>query len=231
MIIFSDLSRNCQILNIYVRGSNSSKNTQELLMKSTVICDGGFRVEETVLGGEKDFSLFYTIMKTASKNYVKDVFVKFKNETIAYNYLQTVEFFSFIDMFVKKGFVSGEENSYFIVREKTENGKKRISLECKFSREKYFIYLPDAKAMWTIYNQTKIGYSFSEVLVSKVIFSYDGIIKTEGEIVTANNDDDIDELINGYLGETNVKLDDTQYFSDKVTKLLSVVKENQNTKD
>ena len=85
--------------------------------------------------------------------------------------------------------------------------------------------------MWTIYNQTRIGYCFTTVLNSHTVFSYDGLVESEGETVNVHSDRDIDELINGYLGKQDANLDNTHYFSDRISLLLDIVKEKEEGKD
>jgi hypothetical protein len=194
-------------------------------MKVVARSYGGFRIEKTALGPNKDFGLFYTIMNSPRREYVKDVFLKFNGAVIAKDYLQTIEFFSFLEMFTKKGLISGHKNDYFIAREQTKKGKTYLSLECKFTDKKYFIDLPDTKAMLNIYNQTRIGRSFTTVLISKVVLSYDGIVESEGDAINVHSDKDIDTVINNYLGGESV--DNTQYFSDKISILLSTIKEEE----
>ena len=70
-------------------------------------------VQEIALGGTDDFMLYQFIMDSKSKSYIKDVFVKFKGKLIAKNYRDTLELFSMLDSFIKKGLVKGDENKGF----------------------------------------------------------------------------------------------------------------------
>lgn len=199
-------------------------------MKTSTKDYGGFTVTKTFIDENQDFSIYYTLMRSRDRDFVKDVYLKFQGQTIVHNYVQTISFFSFLEIFLKKGLVSGHECNYFKVVEETKNNKRYQSLKCKFIKNEYFIDIPTAKTMLNTYNQTKVGRSFTTVLTSETVLSYSGVVETEGEKVFVASDKDIDQLINHYLNGENDKIVNTQYFSDKISELLDAIKESENEK-
>ncbi|WP_457746653.1 hypothetical protein [Sulfurimonas sp.] len=180
-------------------------------------------VQEIALGGTDDFMLYQFIMDSKSKSYIKDIFVKFKGKLIAKNYRDTLELFSMLDSFIKKGLVKGAENKFFKCVEKKEENQVRKSLQCVFNKKRY-ISMAEAKTMVQFYNESKIGYSFRTVLISDKVFSLTTTLEVEKKNVTLPSENDLLGMINGELDKYGVKYDNTPYFSEKNSMLLHHIK-------
>lgn len=190
-------------------------------------------VQEIGLGGDDDFVLYQFIMDSNGKSYIKDVFVKYKGKLIVKNYRETVEFFSMLDSFIKKGLVRGDKNKFLKCVEKTEDNQTRKSLQCVFDKKRY-LSMANAKTMMQFYNESKIGYSFRTVLISDKIFSLTTTLEVEKNNVHLPSENDLLGMINSELDKHGVKYDNTPYFSQRISLLLRHVKhstDNANQSD
>jgi len=183
-------------------------------------------VEEFKLGKESCFTLYQFIVHYNGKDFVKDVFVKYKNEVIAVNYPETLEFFSILDSLVKKGLGEGDENYFFSYRKRTEKNNTIKSLQLKKDTNVY-ISSATAKTMCQFYNESKIGLSFKNILKSKKVFSIDTNLSSSATESYFPNDASLDKLINSILDDNGVEYDNSSYYSKKVTDLLNSVKYSQ----
>jgi len=146
----------------------------------------GLSIEEIPLSMDGEFTLCFTQVILEGKSYVADVFLKFKNDVIANNWLEVIEFFSFIDAYIKRGLVVGHENYFFKVAQKDQIS----SLKCKFITDEYFISMPKAKTMLTVYNEFRSGNSFKYLIKCKTILS---------------NEDSKVTIFSSYVKEEDVK--------------------------
>ena len=181
-------------------------------------------VVEIALGKESDFSLFQLLVEFKGKLYVKDVFVKYKDITVALNYPETLEFFSFLDSLVKKGLSSNDENPFFSYAQKNEkNNTLTRSLRFK-QNQKLYISPATAKTMCQFYNESKIGLSFRNILRSKVVFSIETQLETTSKKAYFPTNESLESIINSQLDNNGITYDNTPYYSQKISKLLNVIK-------
>jgi len=124
-------------------------------------------IEGVPLEMGEEFLLCFAEATEKEKKYIADVYIKFKGVVIAHNWIETIEFFSFFDAFVKRGLISGHENAFFKVSQKD----KINSLKFIFSEDEYFLSLPKVKTMLTAYNEFKSYNHFKDLIVSKKILS------------------------------------------------------------
>ena len=176
------------------------------------------------LGQESDFALYQLIVEYARKSYVKDVFVKYKDETIAMDYPATLEFFSILDSLVKKGLTSGDENVYFEYKQKSEKNNTIIrSLRFKHDPTLY-ISPATAKTMCQFYNESKVGLSFRAVLKSETVLSFEAELETISAKAYFPSDKSLETVIESLLDDNGITYDNTPYYSQKITKLMDAIK-------
>ena len=182
---------------MYIRGSNSSNKTQENNMEILLYENETLSLEGVPLEMDEMFLLCFAEVMSKGKNYIADVYIEFKKDIIANNYLEVIEFFSFIEAFTKKGLVVGHENSFFKVCQ-----KDKISyLKCKFVKDEYFLSAPKLKTMLNMYGEFRAGNSLKHLANSKIIledYNFRGIVSSY------------------YLNEENIKQEMTQYLKDNV---------------
>jgi len=126
-------------------------------------------LEGVPLEMQNEFLLCFAEAKVIEekKKYIADVYIKFRGVVVAHNWLETIEFFSFFDAYIKRGFISSHENDFFKVSQKD----KVSSLKCKFASDEYFLSTPKVKTMLTVYNEFKSGNPFRDLIPSKTILS------------------------------------------------------------
>lgn len=181
-------------------------------------------IEKFTLGRESDFSLYQFLVTYSDKDYVKDVFVKYKDEVVAKNYPETLEFFSILDSLVKKGLNEGDKNPFFTYKQKTEKGNS-ITRSLQFNNVPTIYISPSsAKTMCQFYNESKIGLSFKTVLKSDVIFSIDVELKTTSKKADFSSEDELNKVINSLLDKNGIEYNNTNYYSRKITDLINSVK-------
>ena len=181
-------------------------------------------IKKIGLGKESDFALFQLIVDYSNKSYVKDVFVQYKDETIAANYRESVEFFSILDSLVKKGLAPGDENGFFKYAQKsTKSNQLFRSLQLKHDL-KVYISPATAKTMCQFYNESKIGLSFRTVLMSETVFSIETTLSTTRQDAKFPSDEDLEDVIEEVMKDNGIKYDNTPYYSQRITKLLHAIK-------
>lgn len=176
------------------------------------------------LGKESDFTLMQLIFDYKGKSYVKDVFVKYKEEAVALNYPETLEFFSILDSLVKKGLTANDENYFFSYSQKNEK-HNTVTRSLRFKHDpKVYISPATAKTMCQFYNESKIGLSFRTVLKNRTVFSFETELEITSEKAYFPTDESLENIINAQLDDNGIKYDNTPYYSQKITKLLNTIK-------
>ncbi len=166
-----------------------------------------------------EFLLCFAEAIRGEKRNIADVYIKFKGVVIAHNWLETIEFFSFMDAYIKRGFISSHENDFFKVSQKD----KVSSLKCKFASDEYFLSIPKVKTMLTVYNEFRSSNSFKDLIVSKTILS-----NKESKVTifsSCMNEEDAKNAIREHLQKSrSTKRTNYTLFDEETLKYYNIVK-------
>jgi len=179
----------------------------------------GLTMEEIPLNMDGEFTLCFAQVVLEGKNYVADVFLRFKKEVIANNWLEVIEFFSFLDAYIKKGLIPGHENYFFKVTQKD----KISSLRCKFTTDEYFLSAPKAKTMLMVYNEFRSENSFKYLIKCKIILTNEDTRVTI--FSAAIEEEDVKNDIKKYLDKNSGKFyENYTMFNEEILKYYNLIK-------
>jgi hypothetical protein len=219
LLLFPVLLEKQQILNIYKGKQFLKLNIQENVMEISSHDITNLSIEEIPLEMKDKFTLCFTKVVSDGKLYIADVYIKFERDVVAHNWLETIEFFSFIDAYIKRGFISSHENSFF----KVSQEDKVTSLKCKFSLDEYFLSTPKVKTMLTVYNEFRSGNTLKDLIVSKTILSNE---EAQVTIFSSHmNEEDVKNEIREHLQKSsNTKSTNYTLFDEETLKYYNMIK-------
>jgi len=179
----------------------------------------GLSIEGIPLNMDGEFTLCFAQVILEGRSYVADVFLKFKNDVIANNWLEVIEFFAFIDAYIKRGLVVRHENYFFKVTQKDQIS----SLKCKFTTDEYFLSTPKAKTMLTVYNEFRSGNNFKYLIKCKMILTNED---TKVTIFSAYvEEEDVKNAIRKYLKKNSgTSCENYTMFDEEILKYYNLIK-------
>ena len=188
-------------------------------------------VKKIPLGMDCDFSLYHLQIEHEKKVYIKDMYLKYEQHVIARCYCEVVEFFTILDLFVKKGLSPGDENIFFEYKQKKEQNHIIRSLQYKNNQELY-VSTVTAKTMHQLYLDSKQGLFIRNALINETITSFYAQQSIENDLDSIYGKIQLTESYgfrdeNGYISEASIEYNKDESLSENFFELLNTLRGSQ----